>query len=111
MVWYLMRIPNIDRLKSQTLNASKVEFVWKFGNQQFIFAIEKDKKVYMEAGEVDEKGEYLGEIHWCEFPIDMLTLTSEDIWQKPKLFKYQNFFHTGSTLVPLTEDLLEYFIQ
>jgi hypothetical protein len=103
-----MRIPSTDRLKGQTLNASKAEFVWKFGNQQFIFGIEKNKKVYMEAGEVDGEGKYLDRIHWCEFPYDHSTLTSDDIWQQPKLFKYQNFFMTGSRLVPLAEDAMEF---
>lgn len=106
-----MRVPNTDRLQNQTLNASKAEFVWKFGNQQFTFGIEKDKNIYMEAGEVNGDGKYLSKIHWCEFPIDMATLTSEHIWQTKNLFRYQNFFHTGCKLVPLTEDILESFIK
>ena len=104
-----MRIPNTDRLQKQTLNKDKAEFIWKFGNQQFIFGLEKDKNIYMEAGEVSGDGKYLDKIHWCEFPIDLSTLTSEQIWQKPKLFKYQNFFMTGCRLLPLAEDLIEHF--
>lgn len=109
MVWYFMRVPHTDRLQNQTFTSGSVELVWKFGNQQFLFGFEKDKKIYMEAGEVDGQGEYLDKIHWAEFPIDIPTLTVEKIWQTPELFKYQNFFLTGSKLVPLAEDLIEYF--
>ena len=104
-----MRIPHIDRLQNQIFTSGSVEFVWKFGNQQFLFGFERDKKIYMEAGEVDKDGEYTDQIHWAEFPIDIPTLTVEKIWQTPQLFKYQNFFITGSQLVPLTEDLIEHF--
>jgi hypothetical protein len=104
-----MRIPHTDRLKNQTFTNEKVELVWQFGNQQFLFSLEKGKNIYMEAGEVNGEGDYLEKLHWAEFPIDVPTLTVEKIWQTPELFKYQNFFMTGSQLVPLTEDLISYF--
>lgn len=104
-----MRIPHTDRLKSQSFKSNKIEFVWKFGNQQFLFGLEKDKNIYMESGEIDDGNEYIQRVHWLEFPIDLPTLTIEKIWQTPNLFKYQNFFQTGSQLVPLVEDLINYF--
>ena len=121
-----MRVPHPLKLQSQSFNSEKLEFVWLFDDQQFILGVNKDGSVYMEAGEVNDAGDYIDGSHWCElFPTGIsykdkdgnglsytltISINDEKLWNDPRynLVDY-NFFTNGKELLPLVDDAIEFF--
>lgn len=123
-----MRVPHESKLQSQSFNFEKLEFVWLFDDQQFILGVNKDGSVYMEAGEVNDAGDYIEGSHWCELlPTHRLvtktgkdkidgtihipspSLINEVLWNDTNYNFYRyNFFTNGKELLPLVEDVIEY---
>ena len=121
-----MRVPHEDKIIHQTFNSKKLEFVWLFDDQRFVFGINKDGSTYIEAGEVNSAGDYIEGSHWCELFPDSISyhnkegygmthtlsifIGDEKLWNDPRynLINY-NFFSNGKDLVPLIEDAVEFF--
>lgn len=105
-----MIIPESFYVTSQTFNSEFLEFVWKFDeNRQFLAQFRKDGSVYVEAGKIDDLGNYVEGMNWLEFSPNDSKLTDKSMWKNPKYnFVDYNFFTNGKDLIPLIKDSVEY---
>ena len=102
-----MRIPHPNRLQSQTFSATKVEFVWKFGDFLMILGVPLKKRFYIEVSYLDKNGDTVGPVWWADFP-SVNEIENVYLWSKceyPPTYKY---FSNGKDLILLIEDVVKF---
>jgi len=105
-----MKIPQSQHLHNQTFNSEFIEFVWQFNDcKQFIFQIRKDSSAYIEAGKINDVGDYVDGSHWLELSPNVTTINDVNLWNDSKYnFVDYNFFSNGKELVSLVSDVVKY---
>ncbi len=115
-----MTVPQNQYLTSQSFNSKKLEFVWQFPTKnsvektknQFILQIELNPVIYMEAGVVNEAGDYIEEPTQFKLGYGHLNpgdiITSELNWPEQKFPEVYKNFTNGQDLVALVKDSVKY---
>lgn len=99
-----MNVPNSSNLINQAFNHDFVEFVWVFGNEQIVFQVWRDKKVYLEGGEINETTDYVTENEEAEYYIDF---TVDGLARDDKM-RHAYYLIPQSELVRLAEQTVLY---
>ena len=105
-----MNIPQNQNLHSQSFNSEFVEFVWRFTDKchdvthQLICKFNKDGTLYIEGGNVNLSGEYIGNNpKWSYDGTDIEILVSENISHTVDML-----FNSGQDLIDLQKEVVMY---
>jgi hypothetical protein len=112
-----MNVPHRENLIEQTFNSQSIEFVWLFDNQLLICKIFRSPKIYMEGGEVNRDGDFIGKPKVLDvFIVDAAGdgvmrpkpfLTEPTYWTDKVFPEVYKNFRNGTDLIPLVKEVVD----